>query len=307
MTQHAMSLPNQAGASFRADLNALVAALVSLSSGATAPSPTFAWMFWEDTSTSPKLLKQRNGANSAWITHGPAEDLGIQTGGQAVALVGGTNNAITLAFTPAATAFWAGPVWWKSGGTANSSTTPTVKRDGLAAKTAVKQGGAALAAGDIPADTWMCSQYDAATDKEMLLNTAPTGAPVAATQAEQEAASSTTAFVTPGRQRYHPSAAKCWGSADFGGGLAASYGISSVTDIGVGQQTYTFSTAFSSAAYGAQVTTEMDPGGSAATSAISYPGASAKNAGSVQVITIAFNTYSVADVSRTSIACFGDN
>lgn len=68
MSQHDMDLANAAGASFRADLNLALAALVSNSSGATAPATTFAYQFWADTTTG--LLKQRNAANSAWITIG---------------------------------------------------------------------------------------------------------------------------------------------------------------------------------------------------------------------------------------------
>lgn len=65
MAQHDYSLDNQSGAAFRADLNAALAALVSTSSGGTAPSPSFAHMLWMDTSDGS--LKQRNGANTAWV------------------------------------------------------------------------------------------------------------------------------------------------------------------------------------------------------------------------------------------------
>ena len=65
MSQHDMDLANAAGASFRADLNLALAALVGNSSGATAPATTFAYMFWADTTSG--WIKMRNGANSAWI------------------------------------------------------------------------------------------------------------------------------------------------------------------------------------------------------------------------------------------------
>lgn len=68
MSQHDMSLANAAGAAFRADLNDALAALVSNSSGATAPSTTFAYQWWADTTTG--LLKIRNAANSGWVTVG---------------------------------------------------------------------------------------------------------------------------------------------------------------------------------------------------------------------------------------------
>lgn len=68
MSQHDYSLANASGASFRADANDALAAIVSNNSGATAPSTTFAYQWWADTTTG--LLKIRNAANSAWITVG---------------------------------------------------------------------------------------------------------------------------------------------------------------------------------------------------------------------------------------------
>lgn len=68
MSQGDQSIANQAGAAFRADLNAELQALVSQSSGATAPATTYAYQWWADTTTG--LLKRRNAANSAWITLG---------------------------------------------------------------------------------------------------------------------------------------------------------------------------------------------------------------------------------------------
>jgi len=75
----------------------------------------------------------------------------------------------------------------------------------------------------------------------------------AATQAEQETASSTTVIVTPGRQQYHPSAAKAWLRYATTGSttITLSYGISSLTDNGTGDTTVTFSTAFSTTAFSA--------------------------------------------------------
>lgn len=69
MAQHDMDLANAAGAAFRSDANDAIEALVTLSSGATAPSTTYAHQLWADTATG--LLKIRNAANSAWIVLGP--------------------------------------------------------------------------------------------------------------------------------------------------------------------------------------------------------------------------------------------
>lgn len=75
MTQHAMTLNNQAGASFRADLNNALVALVSNNTGAGAPAVTFANMFYMDTSANK--FKKRNAANSAWIIIGDIDAVGF--------------------------------------------------------------------------------------------------------------------------------------------------------------------------------------------------------------------------------------
>lgn len=65
MAQHDMNIANQGFPATRADLNNALQALVSNSSGATAPSTTFANQWWYDT-TNNKLYF-RNEANNAWI------------------------------------------------------------------------------------------------------------------------------------------------------------------------------------------------------------------------------------------------
>lgn len=65
MSQHDMNLADAAGSAFLADLNLALPALVSNNSGPTAPTTTFEYMWWPDTTTG--IMKQRNGANSAWI------------------------------------------------------------------------------------------------------------------------------------------------------------------------------------------------------------------------------------------------
>ena len=66
MSQHDYVISNQDGASFRADINDALASIVSCNSGPTAPVATFAYQVWQDTATN--TLKQRNGANTAWVT-----------------------------------------------------------------------------------------------------------------------------------------------------------------------------------------------------------------------------------------------
>jgi len=66
-----------------------------------------------------------------------------------------------------------------------------------------------------------------------------------ATQADQETATSTTTIVTPGRQQFHPSAAKVWGQAGVTGNLIVGYNVTSITDVGTGIATVVVGTDFS--------------------------------------------------------------
>lgn len=65
MSQHDYVLDNANGATYRADGNALWDAMATLNSGATAPTTTFANMWFANTSTT--ILQRRNNANTAWI------------------------------------------------------------------------------------------------------------------------------------------------------------------------------------------------------------------------------------------------
>lgn len=91
MSQHDMDLANATGATVRADLNLALGALVTQSSGLTAPSTTFAYQMWADTTTG--LLKIRNAANSAWVTIGTlaSTNLGL------LSLAGGTLTGALIA------------------------------------------------------------------------------------------------------------------------------------------------------------------------------------------------------------------
>jgi hypothetical protein len=66
MAQHDYVIANGTGAAVRSDLNSALAAIVSQNSGATAPSTTYAYMPWADSTTG--LYKIRNAANNGWIT-----------------------------------------------------------------------------------------------------------------------------------------------------------------------------------------------------------------------------------------------
>lgn len=63
-----LSLANQQAIDFRLELNNHLEALVTLSSGDSAPSATFPFQLWADTTND--ILKIRNEANSAWVVVG---------------------------------------------------------------------------------------------------------------------------------------------------------------------------------------------------------------------------------------------
>ena len=65
MAQHDYVLDNATGAAFRVDLNAVLQAIITQNSGSSAPTVTKPYMFWA--STGDNKLKQRNGADTAWI------------------------------------------------------------------------------------------------------------------------------------------------------------------------------------------------------------------------------------------------
>lgn len=79
MPQHDMNIANQGFPAFRSDLNDALSALVTLSSGATAPTTTFANMLWYDTANDQ--IRLRNELNNAWLT---------------IATVNQTTGALTL-------------------------------------------------------------------------------------------------------------------------------------------------------------------------------------------------------------------
>lgn len=78
MSQHDFNVANQGFPALRADLNTALVALAENSSGAGAPSTTFANMLWADTTAG--LLKMRNQANSAWITVGKLDQAELAIG-----------------------------------------------------------------------------------------------------------------------------------------------------------------------------------------------------------------------------------
>jgi phage-related tail fiber protein len=73
MSQNDYIIANQSAPDFRSDLNEALQALASLSSGATAPSATYANMLWYDDANN--ILKMRTEADDAWINLGELDQI----------------------------------------------------------------------------------------------------------------------------------------------------------------------------------------------------------------------------------------
>jgi hypothetical protein len=110
----------------------------------------------------------------------------------------------------------------------------------------------AMSAGDTKIQEWTTTGTTVTgtlTATGALSAASVTGSMVAA-QSDQETGTSTTLVVTPGRQHFHQSAAKCWLKCDHNGALASpSYNITSVADTGAGVVTVTIATDFDDADY----------------------------------------------------------
>jgi hypothetical protein len=123
---------------------------------------------------------------------------------------------------------------------------------------------------------------------------------IAATQAQQETGTAVTAPVTPGRQQYHPSAAKCWVNiSDAAATIAASYNITSATDTGAGVVTITINVDFSSANY---VVLGSGNGGGGGL----FQGAGIVGAGSFEIRGFNTLTQTAQDNAPYFAAAFGD-
>lgn len=145
-------------------------------------------------------------------------------------------------------------------------------------------------------NTWVSA---AATDSQA-------GLVAYAVQSEMEAASSNTRAVTPGRQHFHPSAAKFWAKVTVSGGtpsVATSYNVTSITDTGTGLLTVTIATDFSSANWACVATVESDSTNSPRIATVVQ---SAQAAGTVQVSS---NDASgtLTDPSAWHVVGFGDH
>lgn len=105
MSQHDYDIANQTAPATRSDLNLALKALASTSSGASAPTTTFADQLYYNTTSN--ILYKRNEANTAWISLGTVDETNSkfepnQTFATQAQAEAGTNN--TYAMTPLRTA-----------------------------------------------------------------------------------------------------------------------------------------------------------------------------------------------------------
>lgn len=151
MTTHDYSIDNQTFPAFRSDLNNALAAILSMNSNTSAPSTTIAGMLWYDTTNG--LIKQRNSADSGWITLFAIGKQGLidQNGSTVYAAdsVGTDSYAITL--SPAITAYAESQVFRFKAGTANTGAA-TLNVNGVGAVSIKKGYNLDLATGDILAN-----------------------------------------------------------------------------------------------------------------------------------------------------------
>lgn len=119
-------------------------------------------------------------------------------------------------------------VVWKAHA-AFASGTATLTVNALTQKNLVRQNGTALQVGDIVQDQTVVCRYNADMDAFECLGIMGVVGD-AATQAQMEAATSTSVAVTPGRQHFHPGHPKFW--ALVTNVLVSSYNVTSITDGG---------------------------------------------------------------------------
>tara|TARA_R110002020_G_scaffold405223_2_gene615255 strand:- start:183 stop:740 length:558 start_codon:yes stop_codon:yes gene_type:complete len=119
-----------------------------------------------------------------------------------------------------------------------------------------------------------------------------------ASEAEMVAASSTSVYVTPGRQQYHPGNGKAWAKwkTVTSHDLQAQYNISSITDPGTGRTVLNFGTDFTS-------------GDSYATTALcavsGNNSCSPPASDSIEIYTFSDNGSTLVDSADNNIICMG--
>lgn len=134
----------------------------------------------------------------------------------------------------------------------------------------------------------------------------PAGSAAAAAQSDQETATSTTTYVSPGRQQFHPSAAKVWCFVGILADIQQSYNMTSCTDVGTGQVTFTIATDFSAATWCGQISEYGDQGGTLATTHIVNIQNTGYAAGACTALCVQSLTGAVVDPAGYFFTGYGD-
>jgi hypothetical protein len=306
LAQHDFDVANGSGATVRGDINDALEAAVTNSSGATAPATTYAHQFWADTTTG--VLKQRNTANTAWLVRDTLAESFVTSRASNTILAAADHAkpfVATATFTQTLTAAATlGDGWWvpyrvNSGVTTTFDPNGAENIDGAATKAVVGPSSGIIYCSGSAFYTYGFDDPSASDTVAGLIEVA--------VQSEMEAGSSTTLAVTPGRQHYHPSAAKGWCFANFSGTAVASYNVTSVTDTGTGDVSINWATDFSSASYCAVATTKIDFGGVASTTYATSVQNTTTAAGVTRVYNARVSDGQPIDPNNWNVVAFGDH
>lgn len=215
------------------------------------------------------------------------------------------NTRVQLSYDSALDSAAGGFVWLNQGQVYTAGSGVTISSNAVAVDI---NGLTEDASPDSTADFVPSYDASATANKKIKISTllGLAAVPSAATQAQQETASSTSVYVSPGRQQFHPSAAKAWCLFDGTGTPAVTgtpYNVSSITDNGTGDHTVNWTTSFSSANYCVVTANNGYTGVKAVTTCIR-----ALAAGSVRVMTqqLSSDTVSAVDLTQICVAAFGD-
>lgn len=165
-----------------------------------------------------------------------------------------------------------------------------------------------LFAKDVGGNTHLFHRDSAGTEVD-ITNGAAGGLP-AATQAEMEAATSTTVAATPGRTQYHPGVAKAWVSFDASSGTptaSVSHNVTSLGDNATGDATINFTTSFSSGAFTITGICNVEVTTTPATTVARNVRLMAKAAASARVFTARTDAFGTGEDQKfVDVVAFGD-
>ncbi|RCK20067.1 hypothetical protein TH8_19535 [Thalassospira profundimaris] len=146
MAQHDYVAANGSGAVVRGDFNDALLAVATMNSGATAPSVTYSYMPYVNTSDGH--LYQRNAANTAWIDYGLFSERVLRTGD-----IGAGSGNIPAIGTKSATESLAGLVELATQAEAEAGTDDTVVMTALKTAQAIAALGSSITLGTAQATT----------------------------------------------------------------------------------------------------------------------------------------------------------